>query len=100
MNLSKLKYFFLDIKVAWNIESIFISQRKYVLYIITETWLLGSKPVYTSIELNNKLYITEGQLFYRPEAYRWLVGRFILQQIQFFMSAQNMLNRIAIWFAM
>lgn len=50
-NLGSLKYF-LDIEVARNATSLYLTQQKYVLDIVSETGLLGSKPASTPIEQN------------------------------------------------
>ena len=54
-DLGKLRYF-LDIEVARSKEGISLSQRKYVLDILEETGLLGSKQVETPMDPNVKLY--------------------------------------------
>ena len=41
----------MDIEVERSKEGISLSQRKYVLYILDETGLLGSKPVETPMDL-------------------------------------------------
>ena len=53
-NLGELKYF-LEIEVARSRHGIFISQRKYVLNLLSETGMLGSKACDTPIESNQKL---------------------------------------------
>ena len=53
-DLGALKYF-LGIEVARSQQGIFLSQRKYVLDILTETGMLSCKPVDTPIEFNHKL---------------------------------------------
>ncbi|XP_021834560.1 uncharacterized protein LOC110774335 [Prunus avium] len=52
-NLGDLKYF-LGIEVARSTTGIFMSQRKYVLDLLTETGMLGCKPADTPIEMNHK----------------------------------------------
>ena len=54
-DLGKLRYF-LDIEVARSKEGISLSQRKYLLDILEETGLLGSKQVETAMDPNVKLY--------------------------------------------
>ena len=54
-DLGKLRYF-LGIEVARSKEGISLSQRKYVLDILEETGLIGSKPVETPMDPNVKLY--------------------------------------------
>ena len=73
-DLGKLRYF-LGIKVARSKEDISLSQRKYVLDILEETGLLGSKPVKTPMDPNVKLYEDQRKLLSNPERYRRLVGK-------------------------
>ena len=72
-DLGRLKYF-LGIEVARSDEGIFLSQRKYVLDILAETGLLGSKPAGTPMEQNHQLAADAGPLFPDPCQYRRLVG--------------------------
>ena len=53
-NLGALK-FFLGIELARSKHGIFISQRKYVLDLLKETGMLGSKACDTPMEQNQKL---------------------------------------------
>ena len=53
--LGHLKYF-LEIEVAQSKHGIFLSQRKYVLDLLSETEMLGCKPVETPIEQKHKLF--------------------------------------------
>ena len=75
-DLGTLKYF-LGIEVARSESGLFLCQRKYTLDIISETGLLGSKPVGFPIEQNHKLGQASGELLVDPESYRRLVGRLI-----------------------
>ena len=54
-------------------EGISISQSKYVLDILEETKLLGSKPVETPMGPNVKLYEDQGELQSNPKRYRHMV---------------------------
>ena len=73
-DLGKLHYF-LGIEVAPSKECISLSQRKYVLDILEETNLLGSKPMETPMDPNVKLYEDQGELLSNPERYRCLIGK-------------------------
>ena len=53
-DLGSLRYF-LGIKVTRSKDGIFISQRNYVLDLLTEMGMFGSKPCDTPIEPNHKL---------------------------------------------
>lgn len=53
-DLGKLRYF-LGIEIADSRKGIFMSQRKYVLDLLTETGLLGCKPVDTPMDTSQKL---------------------------------------------
>lgn len=75
-DLGVLKYF-LGIEVARGPDGIFLCQRKYALDIITETGLLGAKPVSFPLEQNHNLALTDGPFLDDPERYRRLVGRLI-----------------------
>ena len=53
-DLCPLRYF-LSMEVARNKSGISISQRKYVLDLLEETWMLECKPIDTPINPNLKL---------------------------------------------
>lgn len=75
-DLGALKYF-IGIEIARNASGIYLSQRKYVLDIITETGLLDAKPVNFPLDQNHKLAVSESEPIPDPERYRRLVGRLI-----------------------
>ena len=72
-NLRILKYFF-GIKVMRSKQGIMLSQRKYVLDMLSETRKLGSKPYSTPMAPNVEL-TKEGELLEDLERYRRLVGK-------------------------
>ncbi|BFG20736.1 hypothetical protein CerSpe_070100 [Prunus speciosa] len=75
-DLGALKYF-LGIEVARSKTSIFLSQRKYVMDLLSETGMLGCKPADTPIEMNHKLFEDMDRLPTNKEQYQRLVGRLI-----------------------
>ena len=68
-------HYFLGTELARSKEGIGLSQRKYVLDILEETGLLGSKPVETPMDPNVKLYEDQGELLSNPERYCRLVSK-------------------------
>ena len=68
-------HYFLGIEVARSKEGISLLKRKYVLDILEETNLLGSKPMETPMDPNVKLYEDQGELLSNPERYRCLIGK-------------------------
>ncbi|RVW24916.1 Retrovirus-related Pol polyprotein from transposon RE1 [Vitis vinifera] len=75
-NLGGLKYF-LGIEVARSTQGIFLSQRKYVLDLLSEVGLLECKPVDTPIVQNHKLGIYPNQKPTDKGRYQRLVGKLI-----------------------
>ncbi|WVZ85689.1 hypothetical protein U9M48_032584 [Paspalum notatum var. saurae] len=74
-DLGQLKYF-LGIEIARSAKGIFLSQRKYVLDLLSETGMLGCRPAPTPIDPNHKLCATSGDPV-NKESYQRLVGRLI-----------------------
>ena len=72
-DLGMLKYF-LGVKVMRSKQEILLSQRKYVLDMLSKTGKLSAKPCSTPMALNVQL-TKEGELFEDPERYRKLVGK-------------------------
>ena len=62
-------WYFLGIEVAQSKEGISLSQRKYLVDILEETGLLGSKPVETPMDPNVKLYEDQEELLFNPARY-------------------------------
>ena len=66
---------FLGIEIAQNKKGIFLSQRKYVLDLLNETSLLGTKSCNTPMIPNVKLGLEDGELLEDPKGYKQLVGK-------------------------
>jgi len=75
-DLGQLKYF-LGIEVARSKHGIFLSLRKYMLDLLTETRMLACKPAETPIKMNHKLGIFPDQTPIDIGHYQRLVGRLI-----------------------
>uniref|UniRef100_A0A6N2KJR5 Reverse transcriptase Ty1/copia-type domain-containing protein n=1 Tax=Salix viminalis TaxID=40686 RepID=A0A6N2KJR5_SALVM len=75
-DLGQLKYF-LGIEVSRSKTGICLSQRKYVLDLLTETGMLACKPVDTPMEMNHKLGESENQTSADKGRYQQLVGKLI-----------------------
>lgn len=75
-DLGGLKYFF-RIEVMRSKQGIFISQRKYVLDLLTEVGMLECKPCDTPIVMNHKTQLIEGADPADRSQYQRLVGRLI-----------------------
>lgn len=75
-DLGDLKYF-LGIEVIRTDKGIALSQRKYVLDLLTETGMLACKPAVTPIEMNHRLGIFPNQVPADIGRYQRLVGRLI-----------------------
>ncbi|XP_014495475.1 uncharacterized protein LOC106757341 [Vigna radiata var. radiata] len=75
-NLGEVKYF-LGFEVARSKKGIHLCQRKYVLDILEETRMLGSKPCTTPfLSDTSSLYKTENY-FTNPNFYRRLIGKLL-----------------------
>jgi len=74
-DLGQLRYF-LGIEIACGAEGIVLSQRKYVLDLLTETGMLGCRPASAPIDQKSKLSAEAGEPVDR-ERYQRLVGRLI-----------------------
>ena len=73
-DLGPLKYF-LGVEIARSKKGIFLSQRKYVLDLLTETGKLGAKPCSAPMTPGLQLWKDDGEPFEDPERYRRLVGK-------------------------
>ena len=72
-DLETLKYF-LGVEVMRSKQRILLSQRKYVLDLLSEIGKLGAKPCNTPMAPNVR-FTKEGELFEDLERYRKLVGK-------------------------
>ncbi|KAA0062809.1 Cysteine-rich RLK (RECEPTOR-like protein kinase) 8 [Cucumis melo var. makuwa] len=81
-DLGQLKYF-LGIKVMRSKKGIYLSQRKYVLDLLSEIGKLGAKPSGT-LMMSNQQLVKEGKLCKDPKRYRRLVGK-----LNYFTVAQS-----------
>lgn len=75
-NLGVLKYF-LGIKMARSKHGISLSQRKYILDLLSETGMLACKLAATPMEQNHKLGENLDQIPTHKERYQKLVGKLI-----------------------
>lgn len=75
-DLGPLRYF-LGMEVARTNKGISVSQRKYTLDLLKETGMLGARPAYTPMELNQKLTIRPDGTAVNQERYQKLVGKLI-----------------------
>ncbi|WRX19899.1 Reverse transcriptase [Theobroma cacao] len=73
-DLGLLKYF-LGVEVTRSKKGIFLSQRKYVLDLLTKTGKLGAKPCNAPMTPNLQLTKEDGELFEDPEKHKRLVGK-------------------------
>lgn len=75
-NLGGLKYF-LGAKVARSSQGLFLSQRKYVLDLLSKVGMIGCKPADTPIVQNHNLGVFPDQVPTNKERYQRLVGKLI-----------------------
>lgn len=54
----------------------YINQRKYILDILFDAGLVGTKPVHTPLPRELKLTAEQGEPLKDPDRFRRLVGRF------------------------
>nr|KYP49610.1 Retrovirus-related Pol polyprotein from transposon TNT 1-94 [Cajanus cajan] len=75
-DLGNLKYF-LGLEVARNKSGIHLSQRKYVLDILSDCGMMASRPVSTPMDYTSRLSASSGTPLADPSSYRRLLGRLI-----------------------
>lgn len=68
-DLGPLKYF-LGLEASRGPTGLFLSQRKYVLDLLSDSGLIGSKPTDSLMEQNHTLALTDGPLLEDPSRYR------------------------------
>ena len=68
---------FLGMEVTYLEDNICLSQQRYILNILTETWFLDFKPALTPIDPNSKLSLNEGDPKTDQGEYQRLVGKLI-----------------------
>ena len=73
-DLGALKYF-LGLEVARNEKCTSLNQRKNALEVLTDSGMLGYKPMRTPMEQHLRLSKDEGELIVDPSQYRRLIGR-------------------------
>lgn len=67
----------MGIEICRTDAGTFLNQRKYILDILSNTGLTGTKPVAFPLPQGLKLTTESGKLLADPETYRRLVGRFL-----------------------
>jgi hypothetical protein len=77
-DLGPIRYF-LGIKTARSSKGIVLSQRKYVLDLLAETWMLGCRPCGSLIDRNHQTCAHSGDPVDKG-AYLRLVGRLICNE--------------------
>ncbi|XP_019459916.1 PREDICTED: uncharacterized protein LOC109359676 [Lupinus angustifolius] len=75
-DLGNLKYF-LGLEVAKTKKGINLCQRKYIIKLLQETSLLGSKPSSTPMDSGTRLHSKSGSSHPNITAYRRLIGRLV-----------------------
>jgi len=73
-DLGPIKYF-LGLEVSRSLDGLILNQRKYCLDLISETWMLGCKPLHQQPpDPSIKLHADEGALLPDPSSFRRLIG--------------------------
>ena len=69
--------YFLGIEFAHQDGRLALTQRKYALYMLKETWLLGCKPETSPMEAPPQFWDTSSPVFEDSNRYRRLLGKLI-----------------------
>lgn len=70
-------HYFLGLEIVCGVDGTHINQRKYVLDILTNTGLLGSKATDTPLPRGIKLEAGQKNLLLEPNRYRRLIGKLL-----------------------
>jgi len=68
---------FLEIEVAYQKHGLLLSQRKYALYLLEKTGLLGCKPTSTPMKANVHLWCDSSHPLDDPGQYKMLIEKLI-----------------------
>ncbi|KAG6428886.1 hypothetical protein SASPL_106925 [Salvia splendens] len=69
--------YFLGLEIARNKKVLLVSQRKYTLDLLKDTWLLGCKPSNVPMDPLKKLRLDSGTPLKDASKYRRLIGRLL-----------------------
>lgn len=69
--------YFLGLEINRSSDGISVCQRKYVLNLLQDTWLIGCKPHSTPMDSTNQLHMCDENLLPDPKIYRSLIGRLL-----------------------
>jgi len=67
----------LGLELSQSKHGIFLSQRHYILFILSNCGMMGCKPSSIPMMPNNKLHISFGDHLPDPDIYRRLIGRLL-----------------------
>lgn len=91
--------YFLGLEILRDKNGMYVSQRKYILDILSDAELMGSKPVHTPLPRDLKLRANQGKVLPNLDRFRRLVGRllymnftrpditYVVQQLRQFVGA-------------
>jgi len=69
--------YFPGIEIARSAHGTLLTQRKYIIDILTDAGLLGCKPAFSPLPTGLKLSTDSGDPLPNPEQYRRLIGRLL-----------------------